>query len=132
MKRKSTPISIHKTSVLLTYAVRVMRRSTKPRFINALWKPSKNPMTIRLLTDENFNHAIFRGLREKAPNLDIIRVHDIGLTNTDDPIILAWAAQEQRLVLTHDANTMTDFAYERVRTGQGMPGVIEISLRVPI
>jgi predicted nuclease of predicted toxin-antitoxin system len=89
-------------------------------------------MAIRLLADENFTHAIFRGLRETSPNLDIVRVQDVGLTNTDDPVILAWAAQEQRLVLTHDANTMTDFAYERVRAGQGMPGVIEISLKVPI
>lgn len=52
-------------------------------------------MAIRLLTDENFNYAIYRGLREKAPNLDITRVQDVGLTNTDDPVILAWAAQEQ-------------------------------------
>jgi predicted nuclease of predicted toxin-antitoxin system len=89
-------------------------------------------MTIRLLADENFRYAIFQGLRERAPNLDIIRVQDVGFANTDDPLILAWAAQENRIVLTHDANTMTDFAYERVRAGQGMSGVIEVSLKVPI
>ena len=40
---------------------------------------------MRLLTDENFNGAILRGLVRRLPKLDIVRVQDVGLMNTDDP-----------------------------------------------
>ncbi|MCC5627844.1 hypothetical protein LC613_06715 [Nostoc sphaeroides CHAB 2801] len=43
------------------------------------------------------------------------------------PTILEWAAQEERILLTHDVSTITRYAYDRVRLGQTMPGVIEVS-----
>ena len=44
-----------------------------------------------------------------------------------DPVVLARAAEEGRLLLTHDVTTVTRFAYERVRAGLPMPGVVEVS-----
>ena len=44
--------------------------------------------------------------------------------------MLAWAADEGRVLLTHDASTMTRYVRERVGAGQTMPGVFEISRRV--
>jgi hypothetical protein len=38
-------------------------------------------------------------------------------------MVLDWAAQENRILLTHDITTITRYAYERVQNGQGMPGV---------
>ncbi|MBR8832208.1 MAG: hypothetical protein N5P05_000731 [Chroococcopsis gigantea SAG 12.99] len=35
--------------------------------------------------------------------------------------------QECRILLTHDVATITRYTYDRVRQGQLMPGVIEIS-----
>ena len=46
--------------------------------------------------------------------------------------MLEWAAQEGRVLLTHDVSTITRYAYERVRAGQSMPGVFEASRAVPI
>ena len=43
---------------------------------------------IKLAVDENFNHKIIRGILRRKSNLDIICVQDVGLSNTDDPIIL--------------------------------------------
>ena len=85
-----------------------------------------------LVSDENFNNDIVRGFLRRRPDLDIVRVQDVGLRGADDPSILEWAAQEGRVVLTHDAATMTYFAYERVRAGKSMPGVIEVSDDLPI
>ncbi len=85
-----------------------------------------------LVADENFNSAILRGLLRVKPNLDIVRVQDVGLSATDDPIILEWAASEDRIVLTHDAATMTKYAYERINAGKYMPGIIEVSRKVPL
>jgi hypothetical protein len=85
-----------------------------------------------LLADENFNNNIVRGLRRRDPDIDIERAQDAGLSGADDPTVLAWAAESQRVLLTHDVSTITAFAYKRVREGKPMPGVFEVSRRVPL
>lgn len=86
----------------------------------------------RFLADENFNNQIIRGVLRQNPNVDIIRVQDMGLSEADDPTVLEWAAKQGRIVLTHDVATMTRFAYERIQAGLSMPGVFEVSRRVPV
>lgn len=87
---------------------------------------------LRLATDENFNNDIVRGLWRRKPDVDIVRVQDVGLSGADDPTILKWAAQEGRVLLTHDVTTITRYAYEHVQAGKGMPGVFEVSREVHI
>ncbi|MCC5646938.1 DUF5615 family PIN-like protein [Nostoc sp. CHAB 5824] len=87
---------------------------------------------LKLLADENFDNTVVRGLFRRSPEIDIVRVQDVGLSGKDDPTILDWAAQEGRILLTHDVSTITRYAYDRVRQGQTMPGVIEVSLDAPI
>jgi hypothetical protein len=87
---------------------------------------------LRLAADENFNNDIVRGLLRRRPDLDIVRVQDVGLSGADDPTVLEWTAQEGRVLLTHDVTTITRCAYERVQAGKPMPGVFEVSRRVPI
>ncbi|MGD1942934.1 MAG: DUF5615 family PIN-like protein [Leptolyngbyaceae cyanobacterium] len=87
---------------------------------------------IRFLADENFNNQIVRGVLRQRPEIDMVRVQDIGLSGGDAPAVLAWAAQENRIVLTHDVATMITFAYERMQAGLAMPGLFEVSRRVPI
>jgi len=82
--------------------------------------------------DENFNMHIVNGVLRRLPDVDIRRVQDAGLEGADDPAVLEWAAIEGRVLLTHDANTITAFAYERIARGLPMPGVFEVSLKVPI
>ncbi|BAZ10052.1 hypothetical protein NIES4071_18660 [Calothrix sp. NIES-4071] len=87
---------------------------------------------LRFLADENFNNQIVRGVLRRNPDVDIVRVQDVGLSEADDPTVLEWAAQQGRIVLTHDVATMTDFAYQRVLAGLSMPGLFEVSRRVPV
>lgn len=87
---------------------------------------------LRLLADENLDGNIVRGLVRKHPGVDIVRVQDVGLRGADDPAVLAWAASEGRVVVTHDVATMTTFAFERVGSGLPMPGLIEIVLGTSI
>jgi len=81
---------------------------------------------LKLLADENFDNTIVRGLLRRRPSIDIVRVQDVGLSGENDPTVLAWAAEEGRVLLTHDVATITHFAYERVVQGLPMPGVIEV------
>lgn len=54
---------------------------------------------LKLLSDENFNGDIVRGLFLRQPNLDLLRVQDVGLQEIDDPTILNWAAGSDRIIL---------------------------------
>lgn len=87
---------------------------------------------LRLLVDENFNGDIVRGLLLRQPQLDIIRVQDVGLGGADDRDILVWAAENSRIILTHDRATMPDYAYQRVTKGEAMPGVFVLNDRLPV
>jgi len=87
---------------------------------------------LKLAADENFNNDIVRGLLRRAPQVDIVCIQDVGLSGADDETVLAWAADAGRVLLTHDVQTITRFAYHRVRQGLPMPGVFELSRAVPI
>jgi predicted nuclease of predicted toxin-antitoxin system len=87
---------------------------------------------LKLLSDENFNGDIVRGLFLRQPNLDLLRVQDVGLRKVDDPAILNWAANNERILLTHDRATMPDFAYERLFKGQQMSGLFVVNDRILI
>ena len=62
----------------------------------------------RLLSDENFNGDILRGLSLRQPALDVVRTQDVGLEGVDDSAVLAWAAEHHRVLLTHDRATMPE------------------------
>jgi hypothetical protein len=87
---------------------------------------------LRFLTDENFDGRFLRAMVRENAMLDIVRAQDTEIYQADDPTLLEWAAQNGRIVLTHDVNTMTHFAYERVRAGKAMPGVFEVDSDAPI
>lgn len=85
-----------------------------------------------LAADENFNNDIVRGLLRRRPQLDLVRVQDAGLSGATDPVVLEWAADQDRILLTHDVTTMTRHAYERIKVGLPMPGIVEVSRTVAI
>lgn len=87
---------------------------------------------LRFAADENFNNDIVRGLLRRKPDLDIVRLQDVGLSGADDPAVLEWAAWEGRVLLTHDVTTMARYAYERIQAGKPMHGIFEVSRKVPI
>ena len=62
----------------------------------------------------------------------MVRVQDMGLYSASDQDVLAWAAQANRILLTHDVTTVPSFAYDRVRSGMDMPGVIIVPHDLPI
>ncbi|HEX8844343.1 MAG TPA: DUF5615 family PIN-like protein [Pyrinomonadaceae bacterium] len=87
---------------------------------------------LRLATDENFNNRILRGALRRNPHLDIVRSQDAGLRGQGDDKVLAWAAAEGRVLLTHDVSTMKQYVDERLTVGLRMPGVFELAQDVPI
>src|SRR5579864_4280042 len=79
---------------------------------------------LRLASDADVNGEIIRGLTRRLPDIDLVRAQDALPEGTSDPEILAWAAAENRVLITNDRNTMVGFAYQRVVAGEPVPGVI--------
>lgn len=86
----------------------------------------------QLLADENFNGSIFRGLLLRSPALDLVRVQDVGLSGEADESVLEWAADQNRLLLTHDLKTIPRHAHDRVQAELPMPGVIACDAYFPV
>ena len=81
---------------------------------------------LRILIDENLDQRILRGLRRQLPLLDYVIVQEIELAGASDESLLAWAAENQRIIITHDVNTVTKHAYARVGVGEPMAGVVVV------
>jgi hypothetical protein len=87
---------------------------------------------LRLVSDENFNGDIVRGLLRRYPELDLVRTQDVGLSRTPDSDILEWAAREGRILISHDVSTVPPAAFKRVSESKPMPGVFILPDRMPI
>ena len=80
-------------------------------------------MTVRFLADEDIDAAIIQGLRSREPAIDILDVKTAGLRGTKDPALLELAAQQHRITITHDAETMTRHFCDRLEAAAPAPGL---------
>ena len=70
---------------------------------------------LAFLADENLDIRIVTELIARQPDLDIVRVEEIGLSGIEDAPLLEFAGLQHRILLTRDLATITHFAYARVR-----------------
>jgi hypothetical protein len=84
---------------------------------------------LRLASDADVNGDLISALRRQLPEVDLVRVQDALPMGVEDRQVLAWAAAEDRVLLTADRSTMIGFARERVSSGQHVPGLIVTTRR---
>jgi hypothetical protein len=82
---------------------------------------------VKVLFDEDFDGGIQNGIRRRRPDFDLLRAQDAGLSGQVDPVVLAHAAQHNRIVISHDRRSMPRFAIDRIEAGQSMPGLFIVS-----
>lgn len=87
---------------------------------------------LRLLTDENFDERLIRGLRSRSTDVDCLMVKEAGLTGWPDSELLRWAARENRTILSHDVQSMVGFAYKLMEQNEPMSGLIIVPDRLRI
>ncbi|MEO7674235.1 MAG: DUF5615 family PIN-like protein [Pyrinomonadaceae bacterium] len=87
---------------------------------------------IKILADQNFNGRILRGVRARISTLDVVRTQDLGFHGWTDDQLLDWAAENNRVIVTHDEKTFHIFAYERMTKSKKMSGVIVVPDQTPI
>jgi hypothetical protein len=64
-------------------------------------------VNVRFLADEDLDADIVAALRSREPAIDILDVKSAGLRGTKDPALLEIAAEQDRILITHDRRTMT-------------------------
>jgi len=72
-----------------------------------------------LAADENLNNDIVRAVRRRPPRIDLVRVQEVGLSAAADDVVLAWAARENRVLLTHDVSRYGAAAGGSTRQARG-------------
>jgi hypothetical protein len=87
---------------------------------------------IRFLADADFNHAIVRGCRRKEPEMDFLAANEAKLEGVPDPDVLALAAEQERILVTHDRRTMPKHFGAFLISGGSSPGVFLVSQHAPI
>lgn len=83
-------------------------------------------MRIRFQADADLRVPIVKGLKRREPTIDFATAHDAGLAGLNDQAVLALAASNGRVLVSHDVTTMPE-AFSRFIQSHASPGVILIS-----
>ncbi|MGB0563979.1 MAG: DUF5615 family PIN-like protein [Spirulinaceae cyanobacterium] len=88
-------------------------------------------MPIRYQADADLNQMIVTGVLRREPNIDFQTATEAHLEGVKDPDVLALAAQQQRILVSHDRRTMpTEFA--QFICNQRCAGLLIVSRRIPL
>lgn len=87
---------------------------------------------LRLLTDQDLDHDILRGLIRRIPQLNVVTAFEIGMSEATDPQLLTWAAQEGRIIVTHDRKTMPTHAADLMAEGENTAGLFVVPRVLPL
>jgi hypothetical protein len=76
--------------------------------------------------------AIVRGVLRREPAVEFVSLRDLGLQSWSDADILIFAAENNWLVVSHDVNTMSAAAYDRLAAGHTIFGLLLVHQREPV
>jgi len=81
---------------------------------------------LRLFIDQDLDHDILRGLIRRIPRLDAVTAFEIGMSGATDSQLLSRAAQEGRIIVTHDRKTMPKHAGDLMGAGKNIAGLFVV------
>jgi len=86
---------------------------------------------VRFQADADLKQTIVVGAIRRQPNLDFRSANEAGLEGIKDPLVLAIAAQDARVLVTHDRKTMPTEFGQFIMT-QTSSGILILSQSFPI
>ena len=86
----------------------------------------------RFLADHDLNEHIIDGVQRREPALEFVRARDVDMSDCQDAEVLAFAAQQGLIVVSHDVNTMTNAANDIVDAGGTMAGLLMVQQTRPM
>ncbi len=87
---------------------------------------------LRLLIDQDLDHDILRGLTRRITQLDAVTAFEIGMSEATDRELLIRAAQEGRIIVTHDRRTMSTHAADLMVAGANIGGLFVVPRNLPL
>ena len=87
-------------------------------------------MRARLLADADLRAAILHGFLRRVPRADFLAAQGTIAEGIDDPLVLALAADLDRVLVSHDRRSMPEHFYRFVGSRES-PGLILIRQRIP-
>ena len=87
-------------------------------------------MKVRFQADADLNQTIILALLRREPGLDFQTATTANLAGLDDLAVLALAAHEGRVLVTHDQSTMPE-QFARFIEGQTSPGLLVAPQHLP-
>ena len=88
-------------------------------------------MKIRFQGDSDLNTDIVAGVRRRVPEIDFQTADEAGLRGLSDPDVLAIAASQGRILVTHDQRTMPRHFGKLIENRSSL-GVLVISQNVEV
>ncbi len=88
-------------------------------------------MKIKFQADSDLNEDILNGVIRRVPEIDFRTASDASLVGLDDPTVLALAASEGRILVTHDRRTMPHHFADFIEV-ETSPGLIVVSQKAPV
>ena len=89
-------------------------------------------MNIRFQADNDLKFAVVKGVRLREPSVSFASAAEAHFDHLSDPEILDHAAKDERVLVSHDRQTMIDHFRFRLASGKSSPGLVLVSQGVPI
>ena len=87
---------------------------------------------IRFMADADLNDAIVDGCRRREPHIDFLSANDANLEGVPDPDVPAFAAAEDRILVSHDFRTMPRHFCDFLQDRGFSPGLILVPQQMPV
>src|ERR1035438_2552627 len=87
---------------------------------------------VRFLADASLHDAIVTGCLRREPAIDFLSAHEARLEGVPDPNVLAFATQENRILVTSDLRTMPRHFGDFLEANGRCAGVFLVKQRAPL
>ncbi len=89
-------------------------------------------MKVRFLADADLNKAIVSGVLRREPSVDFLGAQAAGLRGLTDTEVLALAAEQNRVLISHDVSTIPLHFRTFRNAGKQSAGVLLIPQRLDV
>jgi hypothetical protein len=86
----------------------------------------------RFMADHDLNEHIVDGVLRREPTIEFVRARDVAMDGKPDEEVLAFAAANGYIVISHDVNTMPNAAQAILDVGGKMNGLLMVKQTRPI
>ncbi len=87
---------------------------------------------LRFQADADLDEGIVSGCRRREPAIDFLTANDSNLEGVPDPEVLRIAAEQDRILVSHDFKTMPHHFAEFLLATGSSPGVFLVKQHSPI